>query len=129
MIANAWLDSINTPSWQPPDSWFGPVWTFLYITIAAAFILCLLIKEADRKSVVIAFGVNIALNAAWTPLFFGLESPLLAGIEILALLASTIWLVRTAWAVRPVIGILLVPYAVWVSFATVLNWTIVVLNF
>ena len=128
LIANAWLDSIDTPSWQPPDSWFGPVWTVLYVTIAVAFVLCLRAARGDRKPVLVAFGVNIALNAAWTPLFFGLQSPLLGGLAIVPLLVSCLWLVRLAWRIRPEYGLLLVPYTAWVAFATVLNWTIVFLN-
>lgn len=65
---------------------------------------------------------------AWTPIFFGLELPLLAGVEILLLWASCAWLVSVAWSVRRQLGLLLVPYLAWVSFATVLNWSIVVLN-
>lgn len=65
---------------------------------------------------------------AWTPIFFGLELPLLAGVEILLLWASCAWLVSVAWSVRRQLGLLLVPYLAWVSFAAVLNWSIVVLN-
>ena len=126
--ATSFLDGLDKPSWQPPDSWFGPVWTALYISIAVSLALCLTAPGADRGLVGRVFAINIALNAAWTPLFFGVELPWLAGVEILLLLASCVWLVRTAWAARPVAGALLVPYTAWVSFATVLNWSIVALN-
>ena len=126
--ATSFLDGLEKPSWQPPDSWFGPVWTTLYISIAVSLVLCLTAPGVDRGLVGRVFAVNIALNAAWTPLFFGVEMPWLAGVEILLLLASCVWLVRTAWAARPVAGALLVPYTAWVSFATVLNWSIVALN-
>ena len=124
----SFLDGLNKPSWQPPDSWFGPVWSVLYVSVAVSLVLCLTARDADRGLIARVFIINIALNAAWTPLFFGVELPWLAGVEILILLASCLWLVRVAWAARPVAGALLVPYTAWVSFATVLNWAIVFLN-
>ena len=124
----SFLDGLNKPSWQPPDSWFGPVWSVLYVTIAVSLVLCLTARGADKGFIGRVFIINIALNAAWTPLFFGVELPWLAGLEILVLLASCVWLVRVAFAARPIAGALLVPYVAWVSFATVLNWAIVFLN-
>ena len=123
-----YLDTLDKPSWQPPDSWFGPVWSLLYVTIAVAFVLSLVYARSERGFVARVFGINIALNAAWTPIFFGLELPLLAGVEILLLWASCVWLARVAWTVRRPLGLLLAPYVLWVSFATVLNWSLVFLN-
>lgn len=122
------LDTIRKPSWQPPDWVFGPVWTVLYITIAVSFVGAFRSVGELRWLVWRAFAINIALNAAWTPIFFGLELPWLAGLEILLLLASCVWLVGVAGHARRWCGLLLVPYTAWVSFATVLNWTIAILN-
>lgn len=122
------LDRIDTPAWQPPDSVFGPVWTVLYLMIAVSFVIAWRSSDGNRRPVVELFATNIALNLSWTPLFFGLESPPLAGVVILMLLASCLVLIGELRSIDRRAALLLVPYAAWVSFATVLNWTIVAIN-
>lgn len=122
------LDRLTLPSWQPPDAVFGPVWTVLYLMIAASIVIAFRSTTTERRRVVESYAINIALNLSWTPLFFGIESPTLAGIEIIALLASTIWLIRAMAPVSRLAAALLLPYCAWVSFAAILNWTIVILN-
>lgn len=124
-----WYASLKKPSWNPPGWVFGPVWTTLYLMMAVA--AWLVWKRggfpAQRRALAL-FLVQLTLNAAWTPLFFGLHRPGLAFAEILLL-----WLAiaATLAAFRPVSGVaawLLVPYLAWVSFAAFLNFTLWRLN-
>lgn len=124
-----WYRSLAKPSWQPPDWLFGPVWTTIFILAAVSAALAWRAAgETQRRMVVILFVANGILNVLWSLLFFHLKQPLLAGLEVILLwasIAALIWYVQrfsrpAAW--------LLVPYLLWVSFATVLNWTIVALN-
>lgn len=125
----AWYASLNKPSWNPPSWIFGPVWTALYTMMAvAAWLVWRRGGGAARHRALSLYLVQLALNAAWTPIFFGLKWPGLAFAEILLLLAAifaTMLAFRTA---SPVATMLLVPYAAWVSFASFLNFTLWRLN-
>jgi translocator protein len=124
-----WYATLKKPPWNPPGWIFGPVWTALYAMMAAA--AWLVWKRggfAAQRRPLTLFLVQLALNAAWTPLFFGLRRPDLAFAEIVLL-----WLTiaATVAAFRPVsrpAAWLLVPYLAWVSFAAVLNFTLWQLN-
>jgi len=124
-----WYPLLNKPSWNPPGWIFGPVWTALYTMMAVA--AWLVWKRggflAQRRPLTL-FLVQLALNAAWTPLFFGLHWTGVAFAEIVLL-----WLAIAATfaAFRPVSRVaagLLVPYLAWVSFAAVLNFALWRLN-
>jgi translocator protein len=125
-----WYAGLNKPSFNPPDWIFGPVWTALYIMMGiSAFLVWR--KGLDSKVVRIAlacFIVQLFLNAIWTPLFFGLRSPLLGLIDIVLLLNAIIVTVFAFSKISRPAAILLVPYLAWVSFATVLNAAIYLLN-
>ena len=124
-----WHAALRKPSWNPPGWVFGPVWTTLYPMMAvAAWLVWKRGGFAAQRRPLILFLVQLALNAAWTPLFFGLHWPSLAFAEIVLL-----WLaiVATIAAFRPVSRAatrLLVPYLAWVSFAAVLNFALWRLN-
>jgi tryptophan-rich sensory protein len=127
---NNWYAKLNKPAFNPPDWVFGPVWTTLYILMGiAAFLVWQ--KGLDNKLVRVAllcFVVQLALNALWTPLFFGLRSPLAGLIDIVLLLSAidltTILFLRIS---KPA-AVLLAPYILWVLFATILNASIFLLN-
>ncbi len=128
-IPGEWYASLNKPSWNPPAWIFGPVWSALYAMMAVA--AWLVWKRggfvAQRRPLTL-FLVQLALNAAWTPIFFGLHQPGIAFAEIVLL-----WLAvaATLTAFRPVsrtAAWLLAPYLAWVNFATVLNFTLWRLN-
>jgi translocator protein len=124
-----WYASLKKPAWNPPGWVFGPVWTALYTMMAVA--VWLVWKRggwAAQRPRLTLFLVQLALNAAWTPLFFGLKKPGWAFAEIVLL-----WLAigATLLAFRPVSRVaagLLAPYLAWVSFAAVLNFTLWRLN-
>lgn len=124
-----WFSSLQKPSWNPPGWIFGPVWTTLYILMAvAAWLVWRQGGWSKQRKPLLIFLVQLALNAAWTPLFFGLHQPGLALLDI-----ALLWLaiIATIWAFRRVhliAAALLIPYLAWVSFAAFLNYTIWQLN-
>ena len=124
-----WYASLQKPSWNPPGWIFGPVWTALYTMMAvAAWVVWRQGGWDKQRKPLLIFLVQLALNAFWTPLFFGLHWPGVAFAEIILL-----WLAIAATIVvfRPVSRtalMLLVPYLAWVSFAAVLNFTLWRLN-
>ena len=126
---DAWFVALNKPTWQPPAWVFAPVWTLLYVLMACS--LALLIRSpanAMRRLALTLFVVQLALNAAWTPLFFGAHSPQLALLAICLLWLVLIGCISVNLRVHATAGWLLLPTLVWVSFALVLNGVIVALN-
>jgi benzodiazapine receptor len=115
----AWYAGLRKPGWTPPNWLFAPVWTLLYATMAVA--AWLVWRETGLSREIGVFVVQLALNAAWSWLFFGLKRPGLALADIVALWLA-IFLTHLAFAhVRPLAGWLLIPYLAWVTFAAALN--------
>lgn len=125
-----WYAGLNKPSWNPPNWVFGPVWTILYILMGIALwrILRLGWSAPGVSLAVWAFGLQLALNLAWSLVFFGLRAPGLALIEIIILLAVLVFTLWRFLGLDAVAGWLLVPYVLWSTFATVLNATVWRLN-
>jgi translocator protein len=126
----AWFGELNKPAWQPPNVVFGPVWTLLYVLMGVAAWLVWDrhgFRGAARTALVL-FGVHLLFNAGWSAIFFGLQAPGLAFAEILVLWALIAALVVLFWRLRPLAGVLLLPYLAWVSFASALNFAIWQLN-
>lgn len=124
-----WYPSLIKPSFSPPNWVFGPVWTALYTMMAVA--AWLVLRSAEKRQLqvpMVLFGVQLALNLAWSILFFGLRRPDLGMVDIvllwLAILATTL----TFWRIKPIAGALLIPYLLWVSFAAALNFELWRLN-
>ena len=121
-----WYPTLVKPSWQPPSWLFGPVWTVLYILMAIA--AWLVWKGGNAKTALMLFGVQLALNLAWSFLVFRAHSAIMALVDIAALwlaIAATMW----AFALKNRLAAwLLVPYIAWVSFASALNTAIWLLN-
>ena len=124
-----WYRELEKPSWQPPGSVFGPVWTVLYVLIAVAATLSFRDVGGPRRRLVLGlYAANLALNVAWTWIFFQGHAPTAAGIEIVFLLATIVALI---WLVRPhnwAAALALAPYGAWVAFATALTWAIAAHN-
>jgi len=126
---NAWYASLVKPSWNPPGWLFGPVWTVLYVLMGIA--AWLVWREGGWRVQRWALGLYLAqwaLNALWTPLFFGLHRPGLAFAEIIVLDLAVLATFIAFRRVKPLAGALLVPYLLWAAFATVLNGAIWRLN-
>lgn len=128
-VPGAWYDALQKPTWNPPGWIFAPLWSALYLMMAVAAWLVWQQGGWDKQCrPLFLFLAQLALNALWTPLFFGLQRPGLAFAEIVLL-----WLAiaATLASFRPVSRVaawLLAPYLAWVSFAALLNFTLWRLN-
>ena len=121
-----WYQAINKPSWNPPAWIFGPVWSALYLMMATA---AFLVWQKDGWSRAMnAYVVQLIFNAAWTPLFFGAQRIDWACTCIIALWFAILITILCFWKVNKVAAWLMVPYLGWVSFATVLNAALWVMN-
>jgi len=123
---DAWYASLAKPSFNPPNWIFGPVWTVLYIMIAVAG--WRIWKVAFKSSAMVIWIVQMILNWLWTPVFFTNHAPVLALAIIVALLIAIIAFIVQARKYDKIASWLFVPYAVWVSFAALLNASIVFMN-
>ena len=127
---DTWYRAINKPVFTPPGYIFGPVWTLLYILMGISFYL-LWRKGFDKrhsKRALWVFMVQLLLNPVWSFAFFGARSPL-AGLIVIALLWAAIILTMAGFfRVSRIASILLIPYFLWVSFASILNGAIFLLN-
>ena len=124
-----WYATLRKPAWNPPGWIFGPVWTLLYILMGvAAWRVWRRGGFPAQRPALVPYLVQLALNAAWTPLFFGLHRPGLAFAEIILLWLAILWTMAAFARVDRVAAGLLAPYLAWVSFASVLNATLWRLN-
>ena len=125
-----WYATLNKPSFSPPNWIFGPVWTTLYLMMGVALYLVWMkgLKNKKVKGALIVFGVQLLFNFLWSILFFGLHSPLLALINIILLLYAIVMTIVKFNRISKSASYLLLPYLFWASFATILNFSIVILN-
>ena len=125
-----WYTSLKKPSWKPPDWAFGPVWTTIFILAAISAALAWDASEtpAARTAVVTVLIVNALLNIAWSGIFFKLRRPDWALAEVALLWLSIVALIVVLGAQSTAAGLLMVPYLVWVSIASFLNYRIVEMN-
>ncbi|MEE8602355.1 TspO/MBR family protein [Euzebya tangerina] len=117
-------ETFNLPTWAPPSWLFGPVWTVLYTVMAIGAWMVARVDLPLRTRATVAFAVQLAVNFAWTPVFFGMSAPAAGFVVIVAVLLAAGWWAFEASRVRRVAGWLQIPYLAWVSFATVLNGAI-----
>ncbi len=127
---DSWYAAVEKPAFNPPSWVFSPVWIILYTLMGIS--LYLIWQEGlERKEVkvgIFVFGVQLALNILWSFLFFGLQSPFYAFMEIILLWLSIFLTIVLFSKISKIASILLVPYLLWVSFAALLNYQIWVLN-
>jgi len=123
---NSWYTTINKPVFNPPNWVFGPVWTFLYILMGIS--LYNIWNSKKNKSALMFFYAQLALNTLWSILFFGFENPLVAFVEIIILWAAILITIIKSYRISKAASYLLIPYILWVSFASVLNFSIYLLN-
>jgi benzodiazapine receptor len=124
-----WYLGLAKPAWQPPGWIFGPVWTLIFACCAWSFAEAwAAAPRAARAAILGLFGLNMALNIAWSALFFALRRPDWALIEVVPLWLSIAALIRALAPFSRRAAALLVPYLVWVAIAAVLNWQVVRLN-
>jgi len=121
----SWYADLAKPSWTPPNWVFGPVWSALYLMMALAAWLVWRRGGLTAASIPIAlFMVQLGLNVTWSILFFGLHMPGVAFGEIVALLFAILATTIVFWRSTPIAGYLLLPYLIWVAFATGLNFAL-----
>lgn len=120
---------LNQPAWAPPSWLFGPVWSALYALMGIAAWLVWRVGGfgAARKALML-FVLQLAINALWSWLFFGWHRGALAFADIVLLWLLIVATVAAFWRLRPLAGVLLLPYLAWVSFAGVLNFVVWQLN-
>ncbi len=121
-----WYSQIIQPSFSPPSSVFGPVWTTLYILMSIAIWLHW-ISNKDKNSVKIYF-VHIFFNGTWSIVFFGFHQISLALLNLLIILFFIIWLMRIYYSNNKFSFLLMIPYLLWSSYALILNASILYLN-
>lgn len=121
-----WYLTLNKPVFNPPGWLFGPVWITLYALMGIALYLVWTTKP-ERKAIIL-FSAQLLLNIAWSALFFGLQRPWLAFIEIVALWAAILATLLAFRKTSRTAALLLIPYIAWVSFAAVLNLALAMLN-
>jgi len=125
-----WYQTINKPTWNPPSWLFGPVWTTLYILMGIALFLVWKsdASQSVKKTAIILFAAQLVLNFFWSFIFFNQHQ---IGWAVVEIITMWVFILLTIFAFAPISKIaawLLVPYISWVSFATILNYTIWKLN-
>ena len=124
----SWFTTLAKPSWNPPSWLFGPVWTTLYVLMGIA---CYLIWKSDhqqKRALLKLYAVQLILNGLWSPAFFGMESPLMGLLVIVPLWVAIVLCIIQFRKVNSLASGLMVPYLLWVTFATALNGAIFTLN-
>jgi benzodiazapine receptor len=125
-----WYMALEKPSFNPPNWLFAPVWTTLFILmgISAFLVWRVGLKEANVRIALIIFIIQLILNAFWSIAFFGLRSPIAGLIVIIVLWIAILLAILSSIKVSRLAGVLLIPYILWVSLASILNVMIYILN-
>lgn len=126
----SWYEALRKPSWQPPGWAFGPAWTVILGLAAWSAVIAwdAAATPAEQRSVMILFAVNGLFHLLWSPLFFKLQRPDWALVEVPFLWGSLVAMVVGLWPISEKAALLILPYLAWVSFAACLNLVIVRLN-
>ena len=127
---NDWYLELNKPNFNPPNWIFAPVWTVLYVMmgVAAGIVWAKGFYHIWVKTALYHFGIQLLFNALWSIIFFGFKNPFAALLVILALLVLLIFTIKWFKVVSNTAALLLIPYLLWVCFATALNYKIWELN-
>ncbi len=125
-----WYQALNKPGWQPPGWLFGPAWTviFAFVAIGATVAWRDAPSERKRQGLILLLCVNALLNVAWSFLFFQMQRPDWALMEVTVFWASILALIVYTLPYSRKAALYFAPYLAWVSFAAVLNWSVVSLN-
>jgi tryptophan-rich sensory protein len=121
-INSTWYKTLVTPAFSPPSWLFGPVWTILYLLIATSAYRFVFMKDTNLKSILLGlWALQICLNTIWVSIYFGANDLLSALVVILILWVCIVFIIMLSWSVDRVSSFLLLPYFLWVSFASILN--------
>ena len=126
---NPWFEALNEPAFMPPGWLFGAAWTLLYtlLGIAVAMIHALA-PSPERRAALILFWAQMLLNFTWSPVFFGAHDMKLARVILIALVLMSAIAAGKFYRLKPLAGLLMIPYLGWLVFATVLNNAFIDLN-
>ncbi|HIH32055.1 TPA: tryptophan-rich sensory protein [Candidatus Woesearchaeota archaeon] len=124
---DSWYSKIKKPSFNPPNWIFGPVWTILYVLMGISLYL-MWTSKIDNRLAIMFFVIQLVLNFLWSYLFFSMHNPLLAFIDIALLWIMIILTMIYAYPVSQTASLLMIPYILWVTFASILNLSIYLLN-
>jgi tryptophan-rich sensory protein len=125
---SSWYDLLVKPSFSPPNTLFAPVWTILYLLMGIASYIIWENKSKDAKDFMQVYWVHLVFNAVWSIIFFGYKDILLALFDICVILILVLWMVIKAYKIDKKVSYLLVPYFLWISYATVLNFYLAFFN-
>jgi len=127
---SGWYATLQKPSFNPPNWIFAPVWTLLFLLMGVSLYLIWSkgLGNKKTKTAVFIFGVQLILNIVWSIIFFGLQSPLYAFIEIIILWLAILLTIISFSKISKTAAYLLLPYILWVSFAAILNFSIMIIN-
>ena len=129
-VIPTWYTTLNKPFFTPPNWVFSPIWISLFILMGIS--LFFVWRKPDHPKVKIAmisFSIQLILNTLWSAAFYGLKSPLLGLMDIVLLWMAILFTILNFFKVSKFAGVLLIPYLLWVSFATLLNFSLWILNF
>jgi translocator protein len=130
----AWYATLDKPVFSPPNWIFAPVWTTLYILMGISIYLVQSSKlkvqseKTKVKNAVLIFWIQLFLNVVWSIIFFGLQNPTFALFEIIVLWGAIFLTIKYFYPISKLAAYLLIPYLIWVTFASILNLSIVLLN-
>lgn len=122
-----WYKNLKKPSFNPPNGIFGPVWTMLYALMGISFYLVITSPQRSTAAIVV-FLLQLFLNFCWSFIFFTLKQLTFAFVEIVLLLCVIGATIYIFWPISHLASLLLIPYFLWVSFATLLTYSIRKLN-
>lgn len=123
-----WYSTLNKPFFSPPNWIFAPVWTTLYVLMGISLYLLWISNKKGKQKALKFFFIQLILNFFWSIIFFGFHSPQLAFVEIIFMWIFILMTIKAALPVSRVSAYLLYPYLAWVSFASILNLSIFLLN-
>lgn len=123
-----WYVTLNKPFFSPPNWVFGPVWTILYIMMGISLCMVWISKGKLKQNALHLFFIQLGLNVLWSLIFFGWHNPLLALVDIIALWIAIVLTIKYFYPVSRLAAYLLIPYILWISFASILNLSIILLN-
>ncbi len=123
-IASEWYKSIK-PGITPPSYVFPIVWNLLFFLIALSLYFAWINAKKEKLKIAVVFGINLVLNALWSLLFFKLQNPFYAFVDLILILASIIAMIFITYRINKTSAYLLIPYLLWVSFAGILNYLMI----
>lgn len=125
-----WYQTLIRPEWAPPAWLFSPVWTFLYAIIAVSFgyVFYQVMRGRIPAVVALPFGINLLANAAFTPVQFWLQINWLALVVVVIVVLTLLWAMVAIWPYARWVALVNIPYALWGTFAAILQGTITYLN-